>query len=78
MRSRFCFVFVIFCFTAVLIFTIYLRSANNRIFYKLYTCTAEQNRLKQQLWQKQLRLEGLINPAAVSRRLGSHKTGRSP
>jgi cytochrome c-type biogenesis protein CcmE len=76
MRSRFYFVFVVFCFTAVLILTIYLRSANNRIFYKLCTRTAEQGRLKQQLWQKQLRLENLINPAAVSRRLNGRKTGR--
>jgi hypothetical protein len=40
--------------------------------------TAEQSRLKQQLWQKQLRLENLINPAAVSRRLDGRKKGRSP
>lgn len=78
MRSRFCFVYVIFCFTAVLILTIYLRSADNRIFYKLCAFTAEQNRLKQQLWQKQLRLENLINPAAVSRRLDVNKAGHSP
>jgi hypothetical protein len=75
MRSRFCFVYVVFCFTAVLIFTVYLRSADNRIFYQLCVCTAEQNRLKQQLWQKQLLLENLINPASVSRRLDGGKTG---
>lgn len=75
MSSWFRFVFVVFCFTGVLILTIYLRNADNRTFYKLYTYTAEQNRLKQQLWQKQLRLEYLINPAAVSRRLDGRKTG---
>ena len=75
MRSRFCFVFVVFCFTAVLILTIYLRSADNRIFYKLCMHTTEQGRLKQQLWQKQLRLENLINPAAVSHRLDGNKAG---
>jgi hypothetical protein len=69
MKSRFCFVFVVFCFTAVLIFTIYLRSANNRIFYKLCVQKTEQSRLKQELGNKQLRLENLINPAAVSNRL---------
>jgi hypothetical protein len=69
MRSRFCFVFVVFYFTAALILTIYLRSADNRIFYKLCTLYAEQSRLKQQLGNKQLRLEMLINPAAVSERL---------
>jgi len=67
---RFRFVFVIFYFTAVLILTVCLRSADNRIFYKLRTIDAEQGRLKQQLWQKQLQLESLINPAAVSERLG--------
>ncbi len=69
MRLRFCFVFVVFCFTAVLILTVSLRSADNRIFYQLCTIKAEQSRLKQQLWQKQLRLENLINPAAISQRL---------
>jgi len=69
MRFRFCFVFVIFYFTAVLILTVYLRSAGNRIFYKLCTVDAKQSRLKQQLWQRQLQLESLINPAAISERL---------
>ena len=73
MRSRFCFVFVVFCFTAVLILTIYLRSAENRIFYKLCTHRAEQSRLKQELGNKQLRLENLINPAALSNRLDCNK-----
>ncbi len=69
MNRRFCFVFVVFYFTAILLFTVYLRSADNRIFYKLCTIGVEQNRLKQKLWQKQLQLESLINPAAVSERL---------
>ena len=71
--SRFRFVFVVFSLAAALIFTVYLRSAENRIFYKICTLNAEQNRLKQQLWQKQLQLENLINPAAVSQRLGGEK-----
>ena len=72
MNRRFCFVFVVFYFTAILLFTVYLRSADNRIFYKLCTIGVEQNRLKQELWQKQLQLEILINPAAVSERLGNY------
>ncbi len=67
---RFRFFFVVFCLTAVLIFTVYLRSADDRIFYRLCAVAAEQSRLKQELWHKQLQLEGLINPAAVSERLG--------
>jgi hypothetical protein len=73
MRSRFRFVFIVFCLTAFLIFTVYLRSADNRIFYQICRLNTEQDRLKQQLWQKQLYLENLINPAAVSQRLGEEK-----
>lgn len=67
--SQFRFVFVVFCFTAVLISAVYLRSAGNQVFYRLCECNAEQNRLKQDLGAKQLRLEGMINPSAISRRL---------
>ena len=70
MKLQFCFIFIVFYFTAVSILAVSLRSANNRIFYKLCTVRAEQGRLKQQLWQKQLQLENLINPAAVSQHLG--------
>jgi len=72
--SRLYFVFVVFCFTAVLIFAVYLRSANNHIFYKLCACRNEQGRLKQELGTKQLLLEGFINPAAVSQRFESINT----
>jgi hypothetical protein len=75
MKSRFCFVFVIFYLTAVLIFTVCLRSANNRIFYRLRTLEVEQSRLKQQLGNKQIQLESLINPAAVSQRLNNSTGG---
>jgi len=70
MKSQVRFVFVVFCITAILIITVYLRSVDNRIFYKLCAGSVKQNKLKQQLWQKQLRLENLTNPAAVSEQLG--------
>jgi len=70
MRPRFRFVFVVFWVTAILIFTVHLRNVNNRIFYGLCVRRAEQALLKQHLWQKQLQLESLINPAAISQRLG--------
>jgi len=70
MRFQFRLVLVVFYFTAILIFTVYLRSTDNHIFYKVCKYKAEQGRLKQQLWRKQLQLENLINPAAVSQRLG--------
>jgi hypothetical protein len=72
--SRLYFVFVVFFFTAVLIFAVYLRSANNHIFYELCACRSEQGQLKQELGTKQLLLEGFINPAAVSQRFGSLNT----
>jgi hypothetical protein len=69
MISRFCFVFIAFSFVAITVFTIYLRSANNRICYRISAINLEQGRLKQQLWQKQLQMERMINPAAVAKRL---------
>jgi len=72
--SRFRFVFVVFYFTSILILAVYLRSANNRIFYELCTLKVEQSRLKQELGTKQLQLEGLINPAEVSRHINELDT----
>jgi hypothetical protein len=72
--SQFRFVFVVFCYTAVLIFAVWLRNANDRIFYELYACDIEISRLKQELGTKQLLLESLINPAAISQRLGESDT----
>ena len=67
--SRFRFVFLVFYFTGLLILAVYLRSLNNRIFYELSLETDEQERLNEELGDKQLRLERLINPNAVSERL---------
>jgi cytochrome c-type biogenesis protein CcmE len=69
MGSRLSFVLVIFFFAATLIVAVYLRGANHRVFYLVRTYKIEQGRLQQELWQKQLRVESLINPASVSRRL---------
>ena len=60
--------FLVFFFTAVLIFAVWVRTANDRICYRLCVIEVEQSRLKQELWQKQLRVEGMINPAALSDR----------
>ena len=67
--SRFRFVFVIFYFTGILILAVYLRNANNRIFYELSNQKAMQSQLNKDLADKQLRLERLINPSAVSERI---------
>ena len=73
--SQFRFVLVVFYFTAVLIFAVYLRGANNRVFYKLSQYNALQNQLKQRLGARQLELETLINPSALSKRLEEPETG---
>ena len=73
--SQFRFVLVVFYFTAVLIFAVYLRGANNRAFYKLSQYNALQNQLKQKLGAKQLQLESLINPSALSKRLEESDAG---
>ena len=70
---QFRFVFAAFYVTAVLIFAVYLRGANDRVFYKLYRHKVEQSRLKQEIVNKQLLLENLINPAAVSDRLSGEQ-----
>ena len=67
--SGFRFVFAVLCFTGVLLFAVYLRSVNNRIFYQLCEEKVAQERLNEDLGQKQLRLESMINPAAISERL---------
>jgi len=69
MRAGFSFVFVVFFVTAALIGAVSLRNANNCVFYKLCTVSAEQSRLRQQLWQKQLQWEALTNPGAIVRQL---------
>jgi hypothetical protein len=69
MSSRFSFVLVVFFFAATLIVAVYLRGADKQAFYKIRTCKIEQGRLQQELWQKQLRVESLINPASIWRKL---------
>jgi hypothetical protein len=66
MRLGFRLVFVALFFTAVMLFAASIRNANDRLFYKIMAARVSQNRLKQQLAARQLRLENLINPASVS------------
>ena len=66
MNPRLRFILVTFFITAALVFAVYVRDANNRLFYKIRSTQVKQNHLKQQLWQKQLQLENLLNPAKIS------------
>jgi hypothetical protein len=63
-RSRL--VFIVFYLTAILIATVHLRTVSSRIFYRFRAAVVARDRIKQQLWQKQLQLESLINPSAIS------------
>jgi len=63
--SRICYSFGIFCVVAVLVVALILREANSHMFYQLRVYKLDENLLKQQLWQKQLRLESLTQPQRV-------------
>ncbi len=65
------FLIIIFTLTALLLLTVYIRSANNRLFFQYYQSRGEQSRLKQQLGNKQLQVEGIINPASVWKSMDS-------
>ncbi len=67
------FVYVVFCCTAILVLGISLRSDENSAFYKLCQVTTNQSRVKQQIWQKQMELESLLNPEKVSKLLEQKK-----
>ncbi len=63
-RSRL--IFIIVYLTVVLIGTVHLRVSASRIYYRSRRVVVIRNDLKRQLGKKQLRLERLINPAAIS------------
>lgn len=59
-------VYIVFYVTIVLLATVHLRTSSSRIFNRYRYAQVQQERLREQLRQKQLELEGLINPSAVS------------
>jgi len=54
--------------TAILIATVLLRTTSSRNFFWFRQAYVQQNRLRQQLWQKQIVMETLTNPSAISSR----------
>jgi len=56
---------VVFTVTASMIFTIHLRTTSAQMYNRHRSAIVEQKDLKQQLWQKQLQFESLINPAGL-------------
>lgn len=69
MLSQFRFIFVIVALTVVLVFAVHVRVTSSRVFYKFQLAHTKHNTLNAELKQKQLRLEAMINPAAVSKKL---------
>ncbi len=63
------FIVTILTISVVLILAVYLRNSGDRLYNQIESEQRRQNRLKLQLRQKQLRLEGLINPARLSESL---------
>ena len=73
-RSRL--IFIVFYFTAVLITVVHLRTASNKIFYRYRSGYIAQSKLKQQLWKRQLHLQMLKNPDAVSEHTTDNSHGK--
>ena len=63
--SRLRVILVVFSVTAFLIFTILLRTSASRMFFQYQQSSVQQKELLQQLWQKQLQFECLVNPAGL-------------
>lgn len=66
--------FVIFFITACLIVTIQFRIAASGLFNQYRLEKVRQERLRQELWQKQLELECLIQPKQILQSIDSEKT----
>ena len=68
---QFRFAVAVFCLAFVLIFSIFLRDANNRTFYELCVYRGELSQMKQELGAKQLQMEAILNPAEIVQRLNT-------
>lgn len=69
MFSRSRMICVVFYVTAVLIGTVYLRTASSKVFHQARQGQVEQRQLVEILRKKQLELDGLVNPAAISEQI---------
>ena len=69
---------VVFSITAFMIFTIHLRTSSARMYNRSRQVIVDQKELKQQLWQKQLRFECLVNPAGLPQSTPLAETGDNP
>jgi hypothetical protein len=70
--------FIIFFLTAALILTIHLRTSASRLFHRARLAQVQQNQLTQELWKKQLELEGLVQPQRVLEHLSEEPAWKEP
>jgi hypothetical protein len=78
MPSRPRLVFVVFFLTAVLIFTIHIRTASSRVFNRFCKAQAQQKILRQELRTCQLRFESLITPRRLLEQLPELEESKTP
>jgi hypothetical protein len=78
MPSRPRLVFVVFLLTAVLIFTIHIRTASSRVFNHYCKEQAKQKLLRQELRTCQLRFESLVTPRRVLEQLPDSEESKTP
>ena len=67
--TQFRFTYVILAITAILVFTVHVRTNSNRAFHKLRVANVKQSLLNQTLRQKQLDIETMINPSAIAEKI---------
>lgn len=69
------FIFVVVCVSAAMIFTVYLRSNNRRVFCECRSATVSRNKLRSDLVRKQLEAGSLVNSIFSKEELKSQQTG---
>jgi hypothetical protein len=78
LSSTFRTTYAVLCITAVLIYAAHLRGSMGQIFYKTRLAENHGKTIEWSLRQKQIELEGLVNPASVSEHTGPDKTTPEP
>jgi hypothetical protein len=61
------FIFAVSCITAFLIFTVYIRTENPRIFYRCRHSKVQKDRIEQDLRMMKIEIESFKNPIDIKR-----------
>jgi hypothetical protein len=73
LSSTFRTTYAVLCITAVLIYAAHLRGSMGQVFYKTRQAEKQEETTRWSLRQKQIELEGLVNPASVSEHTSQDK-----